>query len=173
MRRLMLLRHAKAVPQGALPDEERPLAARGQRDLPLIADFAASRGLAPDLALVSPAQRTRETWELFQRAFAAPPAHRFEPRLYAAPAERILYLVRETPADVGALLLIGHNPGLEDLLRMLTGAGDADALIRFGGSMPTSALAVLDLPGAWDDIQPRTSRLEIFATPKSLGGQAD
>jgi phosphohistidine phosphatase len=169
----MLLRHAKAVPQGALADEERPLAERSNRDMPMIADFAASRGLVPDLALVSSSKRTRETWELFQRAFAPPPPHRFDARLYAAPAERLLYFVRETPAAVRALLLVGHNPGLEDLVRTLAGAGETDALIRFGGSMPTASLAVLDMPGDWGDLSQRAGRLEIFVTPKSLGGEAD
>ena len=74
MRRLMLLRHAKAVPQGSMADEERPLAVRGRRDTPLIGKFAVSRGLVPDLALVSSSVRTRVTWELFAAAFASPAA---------------------------------------------------------------------------------------------------
>jgi phosphohistidine phosphatase len=67
------------------------------------------------------------------------------------------------------LLLVGHNPGLEDLARHLTGAGETEALIRFGGAMPTSALAVISLPGTWSAAQPKSGRLELFATPKSLG----
>jgi phosphohistidine phosphatase len=173
MRRLMLLRHAKAVPQGNMADEERPLAARGRRDMPLIGEFAASRGLTPDLALVSPSVRTRETWDLFAAAFVSPPPHRPEPRLYSAPAERILELVRAAPENARALLLVGHNPGFEDLARQLTAAGDTDALIRFGGSMPTASLALIELPGDWATIQPRTGRMEVFVTPKSLGGEDD
>jgi phosphohistidine phosphatase len=173
MRRLMLLRHAKAVPQGNLADEERPLAARGRHDTPLIGKFAVSSGLTPDLALVSPSVRTRETWDLFAAAFASPPPHRPEPRLYSAPAERILELVRSAPEKVRTLLLVGHNPGFEDLARQLVGAGNTDALIRFGGSMPTASLALIELPGDWAAIQPRTGRMEIFVTPKSLGGDDD
>jgi phosphohistidine phosphatase len=173
MRRLMLLRHAKAAPQGSMTDEERPLVERGRRAAAALADFVASRALAPDLALVSPSLRTRETWELLQPAFKAAPVHRIEPRLYAASAERILYLVRETAAELGALMLVGHNPGLEDLARHLIGAGDTDALIRFGGAMPTASLAVIDLPGDWANVQPRAGRLEIFATPKSLRADDD
>jgi len=171
MPRLMLLRHAKAVPQGELADENRPLADRGRRDTPAIAQFAMSRGLVPDLTLVSPALRTRETWELFQPAFPAPLAHRLDARLYAASTERIFDVVRETPADVRTLLLIGHNPGFEDLARILTGSGETDALIRFGGAMPTAGLAVIELPGDWSALEPRTGRLEIFVTPKSLGSE--
>jgi phosphohistidine phosphatase len=66
-------------------------------------------------------------------------------------------------------MLIGHNPGLEDIARILTGSGETDALIRFGGTMPTASLAVIDLSGGWGDLQERTGRLEIFVTPKSLG----
>jgi len=169
MRRLMLLRHAKAVPQGALADENRPLAERGRQDMAAIAAFVASRSLTPDLALVSPAIRTRETWDLLLPAFAVAPPHRFDPRLYAASAERILDLVRETDEEAGTLLLVGHNPGFEDLARLLAGSGETGALIRFGGAMPTASLAVIDLSGDWAVAEPRTGRLEIFATPKSLG----
>jgi phosphohistidine phosphatase len=173
MRRLMLLRHAKAAPQGSLADEERPLIEKGRLAMAAIAEFAAARRLAPDLALVSPSLRTRETWELLLPAFRSPPRHRIEPRLYAAAAERVLYLVRETSADVPTLLLVGHNPGLEDLARHLIGSGDTDALIRFGGTMPTASFAVIDLAGDWADVQPRTGRLEIFVTPKSLRADDD
>jgi phosphohistidine phosphatase len=169
MRRLMLLRHAKAVPQGLLADENRPLAERGRQDMASIAAFVASRGLVPDLVLVSPSLRTRETWDLLLPAFPKPPAQRFDPRLYSAPVESIFKLVRETGADVSTLLLIGHNPGFEELARLLSGAGETDALIRFGGNMPTASLAVIDLAGTWPAIETRTGRLEIFVTPKSLG----
>ena len=169
MRRLMLLRHAKAVPQGLLADENRPLAERGRQDMATIAAFMASRGLVPDLALVSSSLRTRETWDLLLPAFSPAPAQRIEDRLYAAPAERILYLMRETGPEVATLLLVGHNPGLEELARSLSGAGETDALIRFGGSMPTASLAVIDLAGDWPTIEPGTGRLEIFVTPKTLG----
>ncbi len=171
MRRLMLLRHAKAVPQGEMADEERPLAERGHTDMAAIAAFVASKRLVPDLALISPAVRTRETWSLLLPAFPKPPIHRLEPRLYAAAADRILYLVQELGAEAGNLLLVGHNPGLEDFARLLTGSGETDALIRFGGSMPTASLAVIELSGDWSRLEPRSGRLEIFVTPKSLGAR--
>jgi phosphohistidine phosphatase len=173
MRRLMLLRHAKAVPQGDLADENRPLAERGRMDMSAVAAFAAARGLVPDLALVSPAIRTRETWDLLLPAFNPPPVHVLEPRLYSAPADQIFRVVRATDPGVQSLLLIGHNPGLEDVTRILAGSGETDALIRFGGAMPTAALAVIDLSGGWSDLQERTGRLEIFVTPKSLGARND
>jgi phosphohistidine phosphatase len=169
MRRLILLRHAKAAPQGEMADEERPLADRGRQDMPAIAAFVASRALIPDLALVSPAIRTRETWDLLAAGLPSTPTHRLEPRLYAASADRILYLVRETRAETRTLMLVGHNPGLEDLARLLSGSGETDALIRFGGAMPTASLAAIDLSGNWAGVEPRAGRLEVFVTPKSLG----
>jgi phosphohistidine phosphatase len=139
----------------------------------LVARFAASRRLIPDHAMISPSQRTRETWELFAAALDPQPPHRFEPRLYSAPAQRILELARATPETVRTLLMVGHNPGFEDVARILIGAGETDALIRFGGSMPTSSLALIELAGDWATMAPRTGRLEVFVTPKSLGGDAD
>jgi phosphohistidine phosphatase len=173
MRRLMLLRHAKAVPQGDLADENRPLAERGRTDMAAVAAFAAARALAPDLVLISPAIRTRETSELLLPAINPPPVHRIEPRLYSAPAEKVFGVVRETAPEIHSLMLVGHNPGLEDIARILTGSGETDALIRFGGTMPTASLAVIDLSGGWGDLQERTGRLEIFVTPKSLGVRGD
>src|SRR5690606_6562146 len=118
MRRLMLLRHAKAVPQGDLADENRPLAERGRNDMSVVAGVVRDNGLTPDLALVPPAIRPRETWDLLLPAPDPAPVHRIEPRLYAAPAERILYLVRETGSEFQSLILVGHNPGLEDIARI-------------------------------------------------------
>jgi phosphohistidine phosphatase len=172
MRRLMLLRHAKAAAQGNMADEERPLVERGRLSMQAVAAFVAANSLRPDLALVSPSRRTRETWELILPAFK-PPSHRFEPRLYSAPADRLLQVVRETSADASSLMLIGHNPGLEDLARYLIGSGDTDALIRFGGTMPTASLAVIDLAGDWKRLEPRSGRLEVFVTPKSLRADDD
>ena len=174
MRRLMLLRHAKAVPLGDLADEERPLSGRGREAVPAIGAFMARHALTPGLALISPVLRTRETWELLLPAWPKPPRHRHEPRLYAAPAELLHLLVRETPAEVHSLLLIGHNPGLEQFARALTGSGEADALARFGNKMPTASLAVIDLAlDDWKRVAPQSGRLERFVTTKSLGKTAE
>ncbi len=174
MRRLMLMRHAKAVPPEGMADEARPLSARGRKAAAAIGAFMAENGLTPDLALVSPSRRTLETWELLSPAHGKPPHCRTEPRLYAAPAETLLQVVRATPAAVGALLLIGHNPGLEQFAHALTGSGAAEAMARFGSKMPTASLAVIDLAlDDWKRAEPQRGRLELFVTPKSLGAAAD
>ena len=170
MRQLMLLRHGKAVPPEGMADEARPLAKHGRKAAVAIGAFMAANRLTPDLALVSPARRTLETWELLSSALTKPPPCRPEPRFYAAPAETLLQMVRATPADVSALLLIGHNPGLEQFAHALIGSGAAEAMARFAGKMPTASLAVIELAlDDWRRAEPKRGRLELFATPKSLG----
>jgi phosphohistidine phosphatase len=172
MRRLMLLRHAKAVPQGETADEDRPLAERGRRDTAAAAKFLADNALVPEIALISPSKRTRETWDLVAAVFPKAPPHRFEPQLYAASADTLARLVREMPSRTQSLLLIGHNPGMEEFARSLVGSGDTEALMRFGGKLPTASLAVLDLPlDDWRRLAEKTARLKIFVTPKSLGAR--
>jgi phosphohistidine phosphatase len=174
VRRLMLLRHAKAVPADGMDDEARPLNKRGRTAMPALGEFMAKQALLPDLALISTSVRTRETWELLLSAFAAPPPHRFEPRLYAASAEALLLLLRATEPSVRALLLIGHNPGFEEVARALVASGETQALIRYGGRMPTASLAVIDLAiDDWRGLQPQRGRLEHFVSPKSLGANED
>lgn len=170
MRRLILLRHANAAPADGMPDEERPLNKRGREIMAAVTAFVAKQALRPDLALVSTALRTRETWELLLPAFAVPPSHRFEPGLYAAPADALMQLARKTDANVRTLLLIGHNPGFEEFARALVASGETEAMIRYGGKLPTAALAVLELAlDDWKRAGPKSGRLELFATPKSLG----
>jgi phosphohistidine phosphatase len=174
MRRLMLVRHAKAMPPEGLADEARPLAKRGRKAVAAIGAFMAANGLTPDLALVSPSRRTLETWDLLLPALVKSPACRPEPRLYAAPPETLLQVVRAMPADVSTLLLIGHNPGLEQFALALIGSGAAEAMARFGGKMPTASLAVIELAlDDWRRVEPKSGRLELFVTPKSLGAAAD
>ncbi len=99
----------------------------------------------PDLALCSTAVRARDTWELAAEQWATPPPVRHEPRLYAADVPELLEVVREISDEVGTLLLIGHNPGLEELVLELAGDGLDDALDAVHAKFPTSAIAVLDL----------------------------
>ncbi len=161
---LVLMRHSKAVPAGRGADHERPLLLpRGPKDAAL-AGAALARGGAPDLALVSDARRTRETFEAVAACFGSPVPHRTEPRLYGAAPAAILTLLRQAGDDVRRLLVIGHNPGLGDLARRLAGSGDAAALATLAVRFPTSAFAVLNFPaGHWADLGPGGT-LETFFT---------
>jgi phosphohistidine phosphatase len=173
MRRLMLLRHAKSAWGEGVADRERPLAKRGREAAPRLGRYLADEQLWPDLVLVSPARRTQETWNLV-RAELGEVLARSEPRIYEASAARLLDLVRETDDGVRTLLVIGHNPGLQDLARLTAGQGDRYALARMMQKYPTAGLAVIDFPEpAWRAVAARTGRLDRFVTPKSLGAGED
>jgi phosphohistidine phosphatase len=173
MRRLVLLRHGKSDWLGGVKDMDRPLAARGREAVPRVAAHLADEQLFPDLALVSPARRARETWELARPRLGEVP-ERSEPRIYEAPPERLLAVIREVDAAVRMLLLVGHNPGFEDLAKLLVGHGDRYAFARLAKKYPTAGLAVIDFAiEDWAGVKPGAGRLDRFVTPKSLGQDED
>src|SRR3954469_21252229 len=173
MRRLILLRHAKAAPPGGGSDMDRPLAKRGKAAADRMAAYLAAEQLLPDLVLVSPARRTRETFERVASKLGEAPV-RFEPRIYEASAERLLAILREAEPGSRGVLIIGHNPGLETLARLLVGYGDRYAFARMGQKYPTAGLVVIDFDGEdWRELKPGSGRLERFVTPKSLGAEED
>jgi len=170
MKRLLLLRHAKSCwDDPELSDFDRPLAPRGEAATPRIAAYMARKLLAPELALCSAAQRTRQTWTLLAAALPAPCRMKPMRSLYLAPPSRLLTTIRRTPDGIGCLLLIGHNPGLHSLALQLAGDGKAKALARLATKFPTAALVQLDfeLPN-WRDIAPGYGRVVRFVRPKDL-----
>jgi phosphohistidine phosphatase len=129
--------------------------------------------LEPDLVIVSPARRTQETWERVQPILGEIEMHR-DGRIYEAPVGRLLEIVREVKPDIRTLLLIGHNPGFEELAKLLIGEGDMDGILRLGQKYPSAGLAVIDFElESWGIISPKSGRLERFVTPKSLGTGED
>jgi phosphohistidine phosphatase len=170
MRRLILFRHAKSEHgQPGQKDHARVLNPRGERDAPRLGAFMVKHALVPDLAVVSTAARTQQTWELASAAFDEAPRAVFDGRIYEATPQRILQVVKETPPGVQTLLICGHNPGLEELAALLIASGDVDARQRLTEAFPTAALAVIDFPlDAWGKVQPHSGRLDRFVTPKSL-----
>ena len=136
--------------------------------------YLADELLLPDLVLVSPARRTAETWELVAPMLPERPAVHVESRIYEAPTKRLLEVVIEQDAGVKTLLMIGHNPGFEELAALLTGHGDRYASVRMARKYPTCGLAVLDFPVEdWRDVAARGGRLDRFVTPESLGEGPD
>ncbi len=172
MPRLMLFRHAKSAWPEGVADRDRPLAPRGLHAAPAMGAFIAVQDLLPQRVLVSPARRTVETWIEVSRHWAPMPWQGFEERIYHASADELLDLLREQ--DVGAadsLMLIGHNPGFEDLLALLVTPQERERLPR---KYPTASLAVVDLPAAgWASVAPGTGTLVRFATPRALGLEED
>jgi phosphohistidine phosphatase len=174
MRRLLLLRHAKTErAELGQRDRDRKLMERGRLDAPIIGAFMARRRLIPDLALVSPATRTVETWQLTAAAFTAMPRMVTDERIYNAGTETLLALIRETH-DAPALLIIGHNPGLHDLAPQLIGAGDVEAREELNEKLPTSGLVVIDFAfDAWAELHDHAGRLELFVSPRLIDAASD
>lgn len=170
MRRLLLLRHAKAErSQPGERDHDRVLAARGRVDAKKLGAYLARHAFVPDLALVSTSARTRETWAQVAQAFAAPPPADFDERIYDAAPEAILQAIKETGPETGTLIVIGHNPSMQELASTLVATGDIDARERLGEGFPTSALALITFALAdWSSLHSRAGRLEHFVTPRWL-----
>jgi len=171
MRHLFLLRHAKSAwDDPALADFKRPLAPRGKKAAPLMGREMARRGWLPDLALVSSAVRTRETWELAGAQLPAPCRTHFSEAIYEAAPWRILAEINNVPDEVGSLLVVGHNPGLELLAKLLAAPGSAAAALdRLNARFPTAAIASLEVEPGWAELGAASARLTDFITPRELG----
>lgn len=164
MRTLYILRHAKAAPEAPGGDIARPLVKRGRKAATAMGAFLGGLKPVPELALCSPATRTRETLDLALPALRPRPEVNVEDRLYLAGADRLFERLRDLPVTIQAVLLIGHNPGLHELAARL--AADPDLLSE---GFPTAALAVLDVPGTWAELQWRKAKLRLYQAPKELG----
>ncbi|MEV8592152.1 histidine phosphatase family protein [Streptomyces sp. NPDC052012] len=170
LRHLVVLRHAKSARPQGVPDHARPLAPRGLRDAPAAGRALAEADMLPGLALCSTAVRARRTWELAAAQWGTPPPVRYDPRLYGAGVHDLLAVVHEVPAEIETLLLVGHNPGLEDLILTLAGDGLDDTLDRVRTKFPTSAVAVLSWRGtAWRDLTPGGALLTSVTVPRGSG----
>jgi phosphohistidine phosphatase len=175
MRRLLLLRHAKAErPHQSGRDRDRVLTQRGRDDAARAGAFVVRHGLIPDLVVVSPSARTRETWDFAAAAFADAPEPVFDERIYEAEAQMLLEVIAETGPEVASLLLVGHNPGMQELAALLIASGDLEARQRLNENFPTAALAVIDfaLPD-WSRLHPKSGRLERFVDRHSLAAATD
>lgn len=172
MKTLLLLRHAKSSwDDPALDDFDRPLNPRGRKAAPRVGAWIGERGLVPDRVLCSAARRALESWERAAPALAVDPLPPVEVvhGLYLAEPRRILALVRAQPDDVDSLLVVGHNPGFEDLARGLAVAGDPEALAGLAAGFPTAGLAVFRFPvDRWEEVGPGVGRLEAFVRPREL-----
>ena len=146
-RRLILLRHAKSD-WPDVPDQDRPLAKRGRRDAPRIGRWLHEHGYQPDVAVVSAATRTRQTWDLVAPELGGSPAVRFEPRAYAASALTLLYLAQELPERYRTALLIGHNPGLSELATSLAAPAPEWCRRRPGNGRPSAPAVPAPSPPA-------------------------
>jgi phosphohistidine phosphatase len=158
---LLLMRHAKSSwDDASLRDFDRPLAGRGRRDAPRMGRALAVLDSAPDYVVSSPAVRARETIEavINEGHFSAPVE--FNESIYDASVPALMQIVRRLPFDRQRVLMVGHNPGFEDLLTRLTGER---------GRMPTAALACIEFHvDRWQEIEDGQGKLVWLLTPKQL-----
>lgn len=167
VRQLYLWRHAKAK-HDHFADFKRPLTRRGQHDAKLIARWMVKQGIQPARVLCSPACRATETWEILRQRLPGEPSLALPETLYNASASMLLRQIHSTPDSVGSLLIVGHNPGLEQLAIDLSGPdSDKEKLVELGMKFSTGALAVLEMAiASWKGLQEGGARLTGFVRPK-------
>lgn len=169
MRTLYLLRHAKSSwDDPTLADHDRPLAPRGSRATPHVADHMRQAGIVPDVVLCSSARRTRETLDLLGDAIPADCDVHIEAELYETTADALLDRLRALPDRAQRAMLIGHNPALQQLALQIAGAGAP--LGQMSRKFPTAALATLEASiDRWPDLEANDALLTGFVRPKDLG----
>lgn len=172
MRELLILRHAKSDwNHPGLRDHERPLAPRGQVDAPRVGEWMKAEGLQPDHVLCSTAVRTRETLDLLEDAIPPHTPVEFLDGLYHASVDTLLAHIREVPSYTQRLLVVGHNPGLHQLIWDLPALGSMSSEVRkrLRKKLPTASLAhfrLLDV--LWEDVAEGSLEFVEWVTPKEL-----
>lgn len=172
MRQLLLLRHAKSSwDDGSLDDRERPLNGRGRATAGALRDVMGNLGLAPDLVLVSPAVRARQTLAALEPWDETPLVDEVE-ALYLADAEQLLTLLRAVPETTRSVMLVGHNPGLQELTLLLIGPAalqpaDPD-MRRLMENFPTAGLVEFAIAGPWSTLGKGGARMQRFLDPREL-----
>ena len=163
MKRLIVVRHAKATHKPGYEDFDRPLTGRGRRDATRAGRWLRDQGFVPDLVLCSSARRTEQTWTELAATLAD--GHEievwYEPQLYGATEDFTFDMVAATPAAVSTLMVVGHNPTAQEVAATLTGQGDL--------AFPTCAIAVVDL-GDWARLVPGAGEARALWTPALLSG---
>lgn len=170
MPRLLLLRHAKSSwTDTGKADFDRPLNSRGRSAAPAMASFMAEQLLLPRLVVCSTAQRAVETLSLMLPMLASDMDVNLTRRVYESDADGYIGMIRALGGSTSSLMLVGHNPSIEDAASRLAPVGDLEALETMRLKFPTAGLAVIDFDVTdWADIAPGSGRLVAFHTPKSI-----
>jgi phosphohistidine phosphatase len=163
-RRLLMIRHAQAA--AAPVDRDRPLTVQGVRNAAAIGSWLEGNGYVPDRAVVSPALRTRQTWEQVAEASATGLAPDVDERIYDNTVDAVLSAVTEMPEDVRTLVVVGHNPSIGELSFALDdGEGDPGAQRKLHAGFPAGAVAVFEVAGSFADLAPGGATLAALEVP--------
>jgi phosphohistidine phosphatase len=161
MKILLLLRHAKSSwDEPTLRDFDRPLNKRGKKAAPQMGKYMRERKIKPHLVISSPAERAQETAALVTKAAKIKTPIRYDERIYEANIGKLLEVISQIDDDASEVLLVGHNPGMEEILELLTGEVQR---------MPTTALARITLNiDHWNEVKERSGQLDWIVKPKEL-----
>jgi phosphohistidine phosphatase len=172
MKRLLLLRHAKTEPaeEARVPDIERRLLPIGQAAARRMGMFLVEQGIQPAAILCSNAQRTVETMNILMHQLKqATPMVRVEAELYMGTPGTILKHLRKLPAEIESVLVIGHNPGLEELALDMPTQGNLTAYQLMHRKFPPGGLAILNCPVTrWQRLETRTAEMVDFVRPDQV-----
>ncbi len=168
MKRVYLLRHAKSSwSEEGMKDHDRPLNARGRGAAQRMGAEMKFRDYIPDVILCSSAKRTQETLSLMAPAMGADIPARIDADLYLAGTDVLLERIRGTSADADSIMLVGHNPGLEQMIVELTNPKTTSHPCP--DKLPAGALVVVDFDvESWGDVAPRTGDIADLIFPKLL-----
>lgn len=170
MPRLLLLRHAKSSWDDPDADDfARPLSSRGRRAAPLMGRHIAEHGLLPQKILCSTARRTRETLGGILPYLSADMEVRLTRDLYETSEDRYIDLIRAYGATARCVMLIGHNPSIQQAALTLIESGNPSLVEEIEAKFPTAALAVLDFEARrWIDVEAASGRVVAFFRPREL-----
>jgi phosphohistidine phosphatase len=162
------MRHAKSSwDDPALADHDRPLTTRGRKAVPRMAKYMRDKRPEPSVVLCTSAVRARQTLELLQPVIPDVTTIKIEPKLYTAGSKELMTRIRRLSQAAPSVLIVGHNPSMQELILALAEEGSISNVIR--KKFPTAALAVLDAPiDEWRHLEPGKAALVDFITPKSL-----
>ena len=163
MRTLLLMRHAKSDYPAGVPDHDRPLAPRGERDADAAASWLAAAYPGVDEVAVSPARRAQQTWARVAVRVQAGTV-RVDARIYDDWGSNLRDVMAAFSEDALVAMVVGHNPGIEEFALTLSQGGDPTARGRLLAKYPTSGIAVLLVPGNWE--RPGAVELAMFAVPR-------
>ncbi|HAF61729.1 MAG TPA: phosphohistidine phosphatase SixA [Anaerolineaceae bacterium] len=162
MKKIFLMRHAKSSWKDSnIPDHDRPLKKRGEKDVKAMGKLLKNKKLEPDVILCSPATRAKQTASIFKDAIKYEGKIEYIDKLYMAEVPDLVSAIQSLPKKAKSVLVIGHNPGLEAFLQMLTGKVE---------TLPTSTIAYIAVPiNDWSDLNSEVEgKLKKLWRPKDL-----